>query len=468
MANIELKEENGWINIGDYDKVDNTGIKPVDDILQDIICAAPEDATIYFPRGKYLFEKGVEINKRLTLRGDAYTLSNTPQNEFLYAGVTHFAVMKKDNITVLRVKGVTHCIQNICFSSDSYSMKTTTLPPTDGKPHLHHVPTVVYENVSAIQCMNSKTGVGYYENLFISGFSGTALEMPDHSMANDITVFSCKTGISTGENTTISNSKVWGAGIGMVISTGTLINNMRVEEISYIAIKNIGKGSNFITNITVDQCGYCGFLFDEIKYVYISGSVTRCGQYYFSLSYEDYLKLDEKEKIEMANSYFYGNKMSACNITLCDGNVDNWEDEGKLKHEAYVVGANETKNVFLTCNVDASGLITLAKGYLTLYNGRITSRFQDSNVCSVAGVGIGEENDGGIIKILEGVPYINQDGNYLKTYEPKLNDVVYSSIHSISSFNGQYEGTWEKIVDQYPINSVQRVSCYKKVSDLSK
>ncbi|NMS92165.1 hypothetical protein HGQ85_20170, partial [Clostridioides difficile] len=75
----------------------------------------------------------------------------------------------------------------------------------------------------------------------------------------------CTQGISAGENSIITNGKTWGCDYGMEISTGTFINGMRVEEVGKVGINNIGKGSNFVTNITIDQCGYCGFKFNSIS-----------------------------------------------------------------------------------------------------------------------------------------------------------------------------------------------------------
>lgn len=75
-----------------------------------------------------------------------------------------------------------------------------------------------------------------------------------------------------------------------------------------VGIKNIGRGLNFITNITIDQCGYCGVWFDSISNVQISGNITRCGQYYYDVSYDNYLMLDNR--VKEAYSLFYGNLLS--------------------------------------------------------------------------------------------------------------------------------------------------------------
>lgn len=470
MDSFEFIEQKGWINVLDHG-VKGDGVCPVDDTLQDLICAAPEDSVLYFPKGKYLFTKGVTICKRLTLRGDSFISSNFPQQGV--TGVTSFIVMETPNITLFKVRGVKHCIQNISFYSDSYTMDTDHEKPAEGEIKLHHKPIINYQAVSAIECENVKDGEGYYENLFIWGFSGTAIKMPDHSLANDITIFKCGCGIKAGAYTTISNSKIWGSGYGMEISTGTLINNMRVEEVSYNAIKITGTGSNFLTNITVDQCGECGIKFDQIKHVYISGNISRCGQIFYGISYDEYLKLDDTQKNGAGNSIFYGNKMEECNITLGNGNKDLWEDiknddktsvKTDIPHETYMIVAKETNNIFLSCNVDSNGLIILSKGTLTLNNGRLTSRFYDGKVCSVDGVGISKEGNDNMIKVSDGALYLNHNGDYVKTYEPQLNDVIISGNKDFHSFTQQFGGTWENL-GTVSMNSSQTVNYYKKLSD---
>ncbi len=61
-------------------------------------------------------------------------------------------------------------------------------PPTDGKPRFHHNVIINYRNISAVICEDKQGEPGHYENLSFSGFSGIALDMPNNSTANDITI----------------------------------------------------------------------------------------------------------------------------------------------------------------------------------------------------------------------------------------------------------------------------------------
>lgn len=72
-------------------------------------------------------------------------------------------------------------------------------PPTDGKPRFHHNVIINYRNISAVICEDKQGEPGHYENLSFSGFSGIALDMPNNSTANDITIFTSGLGISTGK-----------------------------------------------------------------------------------------------------------------------------------------------------------------------------------------------------------------------------------------------------------------------------
>lgn len=152
---IIIKDISGWINVLDYG-ICNDETKDVSFKLQEIMDAVPEDSIIYFPKGKYLFESGVKIKKRLTLCGDSYILANVPKNT---AGVTQFTFKgkknpKSENIAIITAKSVRHCIKSICFYSDSCDRDMTSNhePPTDGKPRFHHNVIINYRNISAIVC----------------------------------------------------------------------------------------------------------------------------------------------------------------------------------------------------------------------------------------------------------------------------------------------------------------------------
>lgn len=463
---IIIKETDGCINVLDYG-VCNNEKKNVSSRVQEIINAAPEDSIIYFPKGKYLFTSGIEINKRLTLCGDTYFRSNNPDNIFFYSGTTQFSCKfdkKKvaegtiESFTAITVKGVKHCIKSISFQSDScYRPKdeddNTHNPPANGEPGFHHKIILTYEgkHISAIVCDNVSEGPGHYENVDFGGFAGTALKMSNNSTVNDITVFTCNHGISTGEDSIITNGKTWGCIYGMEISTGTFINGMRVEEVGKVAINNVGKGSNFITNITIDQCGYCGFKFDSISNTQISGHISRCGQFYFNFSYEDYLKLDSR--VEEAYSLLYGNSIESSNIIIENGNGDYWEDKGDKKdengntqykeHNVYLIKAFETKNVLLRCNIDANDMVVESeKGNLIYNNKGQTVIFRDGQLSGINGIGISEEDYGDKIKIKKGEMYINSN---IKIYSPQVNDIISTTNGKSDTVAGNYGGKWEKV-----------------------
>ncbi|MCC0630683.1 MULTISPECIES: glycoside hydrolase family 55 protein [unclassified Clostridioides] len=444
---IIIKDTSGWINVIDYG-ICNDETKDVSFRLQEIMDTAPEDSIIYFPKGKYLFENGVKIKKRLTLCGDSYILANVPKNT---AGVTQFTFKgmkspKSENVAIITVKSVRHCIKSICFYSDSCyrDMTPNHEPPTDGKPRFHHDVIINYRNISAVVCEDKQGEPGHYENLFFSGFSGSALDMPNNSTANDITVFTSGLGINTGENSIIANSKVWGCVDGMIISTGTFINGMRVEEIKKIGIKNIGRGLNFITNVTIDQCGYCGFWFDSISNVQISGNITRCGQYYYDVSYDTYLELGSRAK--EAYSLLYGNLLESSNIVLSNTNGDNWEDFKENKHKVYIIEALETKGVLLTCNIDATDcIIRSEKGNLTYNNTRQTVRFYNGRLSSINGIGISEEDYEDKVKIKDGNIYINSKDKIIKMHKPEVGDIMSTTLKNKNTLSAHYGGTWEQI-----------------------
>lgn len=476
---IIIKETDGWINVLDYG-VCNEEKEDVSSRVQEIINAAPEDSIIYFPRGQYLFTNGIEINKRLTLCGDAYFRSNNPNNEYFFSGTTQFSGKfdkKKvedgtmESFTMITIKGVKHCIKSISFQSDNCnSPKAPEEPPANGEPGFHHSIIFKYKEkyISAIVCENVSEGSGHYENVDFGGFGEIALKMPNNSTVNDITVFSCKRGISTGENSIIANGKCWGCDYGMEISTGTFINGMRVEEVGRVAIDNIGKGLNFVTNVTIDQCGYCGFKFDSISNTYVSGNISRCGQFYFNFDYEDYLKLDKR--VKEAYSLFYGNSIESSNITIANDNGDYWDDKGKAKfekgdlrfreHKIYLIEAIEAKNVLLRCNIDATDMVVKSeKGNLIFNNKEQIVIFYDSELSSINGVGISEEDHNDKIKIKNYEMYIN--GN-IKMHSPQLKDIISTTISNIDSVSYQYKVKLEKISQKVEFG---RTIYYYKVID---
>ncbi len=455
---IIIKETDGWINVLDYG-VCNEEKEDVSSRVQEIINAAPEDSIIYFPRGKYLFTSGIEINKRLTLCGDAYFRSNNPNNPYFHSGATQFSGKfdeKKvengtmESFTMITVKGVKHCIKSISFQSDNCDTASYSEPPANGEPGFHHEIKFAHEGkyISAIVCENVSEGPGHYENVDFGGFGEIALKMSNNSTVNDITVFSCNRGISTGEDSIITNGKTWGCNYGMEISTGTFINGMRVEEVGKVGISDLGKGLNFVTNITIDQCGYCGFKFDSISNTYISANIFRCGQYYFNFDYDDYLNLDNR--VDEAYSLFYGNSIESSNITISNVNEDYWEDKGKNNgiklHKVYLIKVFETKNALLRCNIDATDrVVESQKGNLIYNNKEQTVIFYNGKLCNINGVNISEENHNDKIMIKKGDMYINSNGKESKIYSLQVNDIISSTDDNISTVSSNYKVKLKKI-----------------------
>ncbi len=62
-------------------------------------------------------------------------------------------------------------------------------------------------------------------------------------------------------------------------------------------------------------------------------------------------------RVKEAYSLFYGNLLESSNIVLSNTNEDNWEDFKEDKHKVYLIEALKTKNVRLTCNIDATDWI---------------------------------------------------------------------------------------------------------------
>ena len=118
----------------------------------------------------------------------------------------------------------------------------------------------------------------------------------------------------------LSSSKIYECKNGMEITTGVSLNNVRIEEIKEIGINNKGFGFNLIMNLMVDQCGYCGFMFEKMYYSQITARITRCGQYYKSVDYNAYENMEDRK--EEAYSIFYGDILENCNIVLMNSNID--------------------------------------------------------------------------------------------------------------------------------------------------
>ncbi|MEC3793209.1 glycoside hydrolase family 55 protein, partial [Clostridioides difficile] len=395
-----------WINVVERG-IKNDGSYNVGPALQDIIDEIETDfCVLYFPKGKYLFTSGVKINKEIVLQGDSNSSTGTTQ--FITRGV--------ENMSIITLSGTSQCIKNINFYYDSHDIEK--IPP---------------KNVSAITEYGETQGLSHFEHLFISGFSGIGIEIPYYSTGNDITVSSCGLGMRLGEKSMLSSSKIYECKNGMEITTGVSLNNVRIEEIKEIGINNKGFGFNLIMNLMVDQCGYCGFMFEKMCYSQITARITRCGQYYKSVDYNAYENMEDRK--EEAYSIFYGDILENCNIVLMNSNIDTLENDSLDEHKIYVIKANETNNVMLTCYAEADNFIQCAKGNLLLENGENTYKFYNGEICSVGGVQISDIDEKDLIKIIENTVYIDDTGKYLMVPRLKKNTVIYSVLDSTEEIN---------------------------------
>ncbi|HBG5260600.1 TPA: glycoside hydrolase family 55 protein [Clostridioides difficile] len=442
-----------WINVVERG-IKNDGSYNVGPALQDIIDEIETDfCVLYFPKGKYLFTSGIKINKEIVLQGDSNSSTGTTQ--FITRGV--------ENMSIITLTGKKQCIKNINFYSDSCEIQVNKEPPTKGNPKYHYEmiinkneKNVEMNNVSAILYDNSKNmikGLGHYENIYISGFSGTGIRIPYYSIVNDITVSSCGLGIDTGIDTIISNSRISKCQNGMRIRTGTSINNVRIEKIQKVGLISSqvkgyeGYGSYKINNITIDQCGYCGFSFDSMKDSYFSGIIRRCGQYYYNTDYDTYLSI--KDRVEEAYSLFYGNYFTECNIDLVSDNKDNWDDGLEYKHKVYVFKTLQIPKLTLRCNIDAYDYIVKSVhggGNLMLKNNFNNYIFIDSsNPEVINGINFNYQKNGNLLRLNNGKLSYKNGKEETAIFRPNYGLIVASTDSECEQIETSYGGKWEKL-----------------------
>lgn len=442
-----------WINVVERG-IKNDGSYNVGPALQDIIDEIETDfCVLYFPKGKYLFTSGVKINKEIVLQGDSNSSTGTTQ--FITRGV--------ENMSIITLTGKKQCIKNINFYSDSCEIQVNKEPPTKGNPKYHYEmiinkneKNVEMNNVSAILYDNSKNmikGLGHYENIYISGFSGTGIRIPYYSIVNDITVSSCGLGIDTGIDTIISNSRISKCQNGMRIRTGTSINNVRIEKIQKVGLISSqvkgyeGYGSYKINNITIDQCGYCGFSFDSMKDSYFSGIIRRCGQYYYNTDYDTYLSI--KDRVEEAYSLFYGNYFTECNIDLVSDNKDNWDDGLEYKHKVSVFKTLQIPKLTLRCNIDAYDYIVKSVhggGNLMLKNNFNNYIFIDSsNPEVINGINFNYQKNGNLLRLNNGKLSYKNGKEETAIFRPNYGLIVASTDSECEQIETSYGGKWEKL-----------------------
>ncbi|MCC0702727.1 glycoside hydrolase family 55 protein [Clostridioides sp. ES-S-0049-02] len=445
---IETKTPD-WVNVLELNsEIDITGKKDVSDMIQEIVSdESLKDSVIYFPNGDYLFEKGIKISQQITLQGNSYyggdvpELSESEEDKKTFIGATNFITRGVSNMSIITLAEKNQTVKNINFYYDN--REKNKLP----------------EDVSAITEGEGVQGLSHFEHLYISGFSGTGIEIPLYATANDITVTSCGLGIKLGEKSMLSSSKIYGCKKGMEITTGVSLNNIRIEDIQEVGIDNKGLGFNLIMNLAVDKCGYCGFMFEKMSHSQITARFTNCSQYYKNVDYDTYKNLPDKK--EEAYSIFYGDTLDNCNIVLVNNNVDTLENG--LERKIHVIKANDTKNVTLECDAEADNFIQCAKGNLLLENGRNTYKFYDGEICSVGGVQVSDVNQGDLLKIVDNTLYVDDGGKDLVVPKLQKNSVISSILNSEEEISKLHSGTWEQIgiktVNEEPMYY------YKKIED---
>lgn len=445
---IETKTPD-WVNVLELNnKIDITGKEDVSDMIQEIVSdESLKDSVIYFPNGDYLFEKGIKVSQQITLQGNSYYGGDVPkptedEGQPSLVGATNFITRGVSNISIITLTETNQTIKNINFYYDNREIKEK-LP----------------KKVSAITEGKGVQGLSHFEHLYISGFSGTGIEIPFYATANDITVTSCGLGIKLGEKSMLSSSKIYRCKNGMEITTGANVNNVKIEDIQEIGIDNKGLGFNLMMNISVDNCGYCGFKFEKMAHSQVNARVTRCAQYYKNVDYDTYKNITDRK--EDAYSIFYGDTLENCNLVLMNNNVDTLENG--LERKIHVIKANETTNVMLECYAEADSFVQCAKGNLLLENGRNTYKFYDGELCSVGGVQISDINQGDLLKISDNMLYVDDNGQDLVVPKLKKNSVISSMLDSEEEISKLHSGTWEQIGVK-TLNG-ESMYYYKKIND---
>ncbi|NJJ34284.1 hypothetical protein GSQ51_01015 [Clostridioides difficile] len=427
---IETKTPD-WVNVLELNnKIDITGKEDVSDMIQEIVSdESLKDSVIYFPNGDYLFEKGIKISQQITLQGNSYYGGDVPKQvegkeQPSLVGATNFITRGVSNISIITLTETNQTIKNINFYYDNREIEGQ-LP----------------ENVSAITEGERVQGLSHFEHLYISGFSKTGIEVPFYATANDITVTSCGLGIKLGEKVMLSSSKIYRCKNGMEITTGVSVNNVKIEDIQEIGINNKGLGFNLMMNLSVDNCGYCGFKFDKMAHSRVNARFTKCAQYYKNVDYDTYKNITDRK--EDAYSIFYGDSLENCNIVLLNNNVDTLENG--LERKIHVIKANETTNVMLECDAESDSFVQCAKGNLLLENGRNTYKFYDGELCSVGGVQISDTNQGDLLKISDNTLSIKHGVQDLIVPRLRKNTVISSILDSEEEISKLHSGTWEQI-----------------------
>ena len=277
---------------------------------------------------------------------------------------------------------------------------------------------------------NNNEGLSRFSNIFISNFSGIGFKVPYYSILDNIVVFSCKVGIDLGVDSILTNSKTWGCEIGLKLQVGGTVSNTRIEANSKWGIVCTGTGQYKLNNITVDQCGYAGLYAEtSLSYLIFTGKLSRCCQYYFGFTEEDFNSFSNR--IESGFSYIYvEDYASNLDISLLNANEDNWADGGVTKSKHSI------------------GTYVFTNGDIYSENGIVTA---------------GHDQKDYLLKVLKGKLYVlDRNTNvYNLLLKPEKGFVITSTVSNAQQIGWSYGGTWELIGSQ-PVGS-STIYFYKKI-----
>lgn len=345
MKKTDSLKNYNWINV--YEEArkidpsfDITGEHDVSDVVQKVL-EGKKFCSFYFPKGTYLFEKGITLSEEIVLQGEANI--GVPANISMdpISGATNFITHVKHDMSIIHIKEKKQCIKNINFYSDSFQMKKNDRIPTNGQPGYHYEKVDkgnTYGKVNAIthyEDLENHGGLGHFENLYFHGFSGIGFEIPYYAIANHLTVSNCNIGLDVGIDSIITDSRVSDCVIGIDISTGATLTSIRIERMQKFGIISRyekGWGSYKLNNITIDECGYCGIYMYQLFNCNISAIITRCGQYFYQTDKETFQSLlekeqDKNEKAEKSSAYslIYGNLIADSSFEILGSNEVTWE-----------------------------------------------------------------------------------------------------------------------------------------------
>lgn len=428
----------GWVNVVETYGIDNTGSTDVGPAVQSIIDSVDDFAILYFPTGDYLFNTGISITKKITIIGESRFIDDIPR---LGGSNTRFTTKGKSNITMITAEGANYAIENILFYSDSATTIENTVEPTAGNPHFHYELVRSYENVNAFVDNSDTSSKCYFNNIMISGFSGTGIKAPRLSTLNNVIAYSCGVGIETFVDCLLHNSRCWGCEIGASVGVGTAIQNGRFEEAQKHGM--VAFGSNKFTSVTIDQCGYAGLVLSNYaKDVTFIGKITRCGQYYFNTSKDAYLA--DENRIEEGFSLIYADTDANGSTFMLTGEIEStYSDAGTTKSGVYLLkGTLEDAHLHLkdTPNTD---MIHNGIGKITVYGDKVY-RFANGSLQSEDGIGLASHVYDTRLQHRGGNLYVrNNDGSdFKKLFIPERRMVIATTFDNAEQVGWSYGGTW--------------------------